>query len=141
MTVERAELQLAAQFAAAIAFDESQPDDVRDEARSVFDTFNDVLVYGEPGGERPIRLLPLMFRSRCGYYSAMVSETVRGLFGFDEPDGVPAITVVLARQAAEMVENKSYGIDFRIESQRYLEDLLTTLREMADDDRELVDAE
>jgi hypothetical protein len=116
--------------------DESQPDEVRDKAALMQYWLSEVLCYQDHSaeGERSLRLVPVGFKWPQ-FYTQMVDELVLDLYGSVEPTDIRSVRIMLARQAAAIVDDMLYSTDFRLEAYEVLNEILDSTRQSADEER------
>jgi hypothetical protein len=125
LLVDRSDLTACAWLAAAVADDDREPDDVRQDVRDLLRDMTHVLLYGEPGGGRSIKLIPVGFRWP-GFFVDMVAEFLVDLD--DEVKAERPAQVHLAQYAATLVDREGFSIDFRLDSLDALNVILASLR-------------
>jgi hypothetical protein len=115
--------------------DESQPDEVRDKAALMQYWLSEVLCYQNHSaeGERSLRLVPVGFKWPQ-FYTQMVDELVLDLYGSVEPTDIRSIRIMLARQAAAIVDDMLYSTDFRLEAYEALNEIVDGMKESAEED-------
>jgi hypothetical protein len=101
---------------------------------SLFADLSDVLLYGEPGGERSIKLIPMSFKV-AGFYRDTVGEMILDLGG-ERVEADHPVFCCLARLSAALVDDQSYSTDFRLDSLDALDRVLAGLKRATDDEEE-----
>ena len=143
LRVTRDDLVKASFIAAAVVDDDTQPDELRDDAQLVEFRLSEVLLHQSHAaeGERSIRRLPVGFRWPQ-FYTQMVEEYILDLPAEVRED-MPA-HLLMARKAAKYCDNALYSSDFRLDSYDALNTILAALKSAAEDqdaeDEELVES-
>jgi hypothetical protein len=131
--VTREDLTKAYQTACAVTDDDTQPDELRAAAADVQFRLSEVLLYQNHGadGERSIRLVPVGF-GWPQHYTAMVDEYLIDL-GEEVREAMP-VHVLMAKQAAALVDNALYSADFRLDAYDALNVILAGFKRAVEDD-------
>jgi hypothetical protein len=120
---QRSDVLEWARVACAVIDNEARPESVRREAQQVFDDCSHDLLYTN-GPEKRFRFYPLAFRVK-GFYRSMVDDLMSCL-----PDAAKAanpVQVHLAGLAADLADNQSFSVDYRIEALDALREVLRAL--------------
>ncbi len=137
LLVTREALVRASFVAAAVVDDDSQPDELRCDAKDVEFWLSEILLhrphgYGADGKrERLIRLLPIGFRWPQ-HYTQMVDEFLLDL-PTEVREDMPA-HALMARLAAKYVDDGLLSSDFRLDAYDCLNQILAALKREAQDD-------
>jgi hypothetical protein len=129
--VQRATLERLSWFALHVMEDDSQSTSLRDEAHDLLFILNEIMCHRfDLGLERVV--LP----AGCAefqYYTEFVNDLVIDLYGSDEPQDFRSVTILLARRAAEYVDDALYTNAFRMECYEVLVELVDAIRQQAAD--------
>jgi hypothetical protein len=106
LVVQREDVEACAHIAMALMDDAAEPEQIRHDMADLFDELNELLLYQPHGadGQRSLRLVPMSFKLKR-FHCDMVEELLLDL-GEDVVADHPA-QVLMARQAAELVDNDS----------------------------------
>jgi hypothetical protein len=131
IVLDRNDIVIASAMAWARADDERRPQESREHAREFANKLGDVLCYQEFGAAPgdTVRLCPIGFRMP-GCYVDMVENFLLDLGG--EAAAWSAVHVMVARMAAQYIDNDDYSTDFRLECLDSLNLILGSLKEYAE---------
>jgi hypothetical protein len=122
ITVKHDDLVEYLKVSAAVIDNPQRPDWFRADAREFYDQCSRAMLY-ENDPARRVRLKPMSFHVR-GFYASMVVELLDRL---PELKDEQPIRVQMARQSAELVDNRDYSIDYRLDALKSLKAVLESL--------------